>query len=239
MKTLFFICFLSLFSLLISVNSLYSKEYQGPVYNKISKALTINVSELNDTHLLSQPLSVDGSLKSENDLSPYISFSGIQSTALNPPDPVIAVGPNHVVNVVNAMLAIYDKNGNMLNQSTLSDWFSNMNPPSMIFDPKIAYDHYDDRWILLVLSKDIDNRQSFYLVSISQTSDPTGDWYNYKSDAAKNGDISSNLWADFPGLGYDQEAVYLTSNQFSFYSREFQYSKYASWIRASFIRGKR
>lgn len=69
------------------------------------------------------------------------SFQGITDTGWWPPDPVIAAGQNHVIMVVNSSIAIYTKTGNPLTQSTLLNWFSNVNPPDTIFDPKVLYDH--------------------------------------------------------------------------------------------------
>jgi len=54
------------------------------------------------------------------------------------------------------------------------------------------------------------------LISASQTSDPTGSWYNYNSNARLNGTQNTSNWADFPGLGFDNEAAYITSNQINF-----------------------
>ena len=100
-----------------------------------------------------------------------------------------------------------------------------MNPPGSPFDPKVAYDHYVDRWIILALAYSRgSNPASSYLISVSQSADPTGNWNNFKLDATLNGSQPSNTWADYPGLGFDHEAIYLTSNQYEFGGR-FRYAK--------------
>lgn len=150
-------------------------------------------------------------------------FEGISSTGWIPPDPVIAVGANDIVLVVNSSWAGYTKTGTLRWTQTLADWFAPANPPGGIFDPKVIYDHTRDRWVMLALSKDATSSSS-YLVSASATSDPSGSWWLYKLDATWDGGTPTSNWADFPGLGYDDEALYITSNQFAF-AGGFQYAK--------------
>jgi hypothetical protein len=65
---------------------------------------------------------------------------------------------------------------------------------------------------------------SLHLVSISSTSNPMGAWRNYTFDANKNGTASTNNWADFPAIGVDNQALYITSNMFAF-GGGFQHAK--------------
>lgn len=156
-------------------------------------------------------------------------FAGISYTTWYPPDPIMAVGPTHVLVMVNSSLAIYNKTGGAAVQtSTLATWFSNVSPgTTMIFDPKCAYDQWNSRYIIVVLALNEAADESYYLISVSQTNSATGPWWNWKLDAQKNGEADTNLWADYPGLGFDSSttgAVYITSNQFT-WAGAFQYSK--------------
>ncbi|MCL5267852.1 MAG: hypothetical protein M1469_07100 [Bacteroidetes bacterium] len=54
-----------------------------------------------------------------------------------------------------------------------------------------------------------DTRPSWYLIGASQNADPSGGWYLYKISAT----FSEHYFADFPGLGVDASAIYVTSNQ--------------------------
>jgi hypothetical protein len=63
---------------------------------------------------------------------------------------------------------------------------------------------------------DAQESTSYYLVSVSDDSDPNGTWYNWALPSNVNGSTPSGNWADYQGVGYDENAVYLTSNQFSF-----------------------
>jgi hypothetical protein len=133
-----------------------------------------------------------------------------------PPDPHIAVGPTHVVVMVNCELAIYTKAGAFVSETSFSAWWSNVYVGSIPFDPRIAYDHYANRWLMLTLVLDA-SPVSWYLLSVSQTSNPTGAWWNYKLDGHLLYGVDT--WADYPDIGFDGivpgGAIYITSNQFS------------------------
>lgn len=151
-------------------------------------------------------------------------FIGITYTGWYPPDPALAAGLNHIVVVVNSSWAIYTKTGTKLFQTTLGSWFSNVLPGASPFDPKVVYDHQSGHWIILALAG-IDVTPSYYLISVSQTSDPTGSWWNWKLRADLDGSNPTNNWADYPGLGFDEgSAVYITSNQY-IVGGDFQYAK--------------
>ncbi|MBI4332045.1 MAG: hypothetical protein HY673_12255 [Chloroflexi bacterium] len=152
-----------------------------------------------------------------------------------PPDPVIAAGPDHVMVVVNTMFQVYTKSGVMVRQASLKNWFSDVYAgPEYPFDPRIAYDQAEGRWLMLALIQAYDPAaippiaESWYLLSVSQTSNPTGNWWNYRLQGKLTYN-SQETWADFPDLGFDGipanvspgGAVYITSNQFTFSSDVF------------------
>lgn len=152
-------------------------------------------------------------------------FQGISCTGHYPPDPAIAVGPSHVVVVVNKSWAIYDKyTGNQQHIQTLADLFGPVNPPGLPVYPKVIYDHWQGRWVILALADD-DESKSSYLIGVSDDSNPHGDWWVWNLDATVDGSTPSDFCADYPGLGFDNAgAVYITSNQHN-WSDDFQYAK--------------
>lgn len=152
-------------------------------------------------------------------------FAGIPSTGWFPPDCTLATGPAHVLASVNSSVAIYNKAGGPpVLQRTLTQWFSNVIQGATIFDPKALYDQHSGRWVLLAVAFASAPNRSWFLLSVSKTSNPTGGWFNYSLDATKDGATATNNWADFPGLGVDNQAIYLTANMFQF-GGGFQYSK--------------
>ncbi len=95
------------------------------------------------------------------------------------------------------------------------------------FDPKVLYDPAAGRWILVYLATD-DKTESWVLISVSSGSDPTGTWCNYSLHGDRNGNTPSGNWSDYEGVGLDDQAVYITTNQFQLTpgaDGSFQYSR--------------
>ena len=154
-------------------------------------------------------------------------FAGIAATGWLPPDCTMAAGPSHLLLSVNSSAAIYSKTGGSpLVQRTLNAWFANVISAAKIFDPKALYDQHAGRWVLLAVALPTDTaaKESWFLISVSKTADPTGPWLNYKLDATKDGATATDNWADYPSLGLDNQALYLTANMFKF-GGNFQYAK--------------
>lgn len=204
----------------------YHKIPFTPPADEVDKLIT-GTYDANNPHNIMDP-SANRADKSSDLFSPCRSYAGIFDTGWNPPDPHVAVGPDHIVVVVNSSIAVYDKKtGAQLLQSTAEYWFQNTTPPPpsyFIFDPKVVYDPNPGRFIIFFLCTD-DVSQSSFLVSVSQSESAMDDWYSYNLDATLNGSLETSTWPDYPGLGFDyDEAVYLTSNMWQF-NGGFLYSK--------------
>jgi hypothetical protein len=187
-------------------------------------------NEAPDTSL---PISKTGSRPFQTSavLSPLVSFPGLDYTGKLPPDPIVAVGPNHLVAAVNSKFGIYSKSGSLLFQTQANSWFSNVLPNIATlggaFDPKVIYDPAAGRWILAYLATD-DKTESWVLLSVSNTSDPTGGWCNIPLRGDRNGNTPSGNWSDYEGLGLDNQALYITTNQFQMTPNadgKFQYAR--------------
>lgn len=145
------------------------------------------------------------------------SFAGISATGWFPPDCTLAAGPNHVLVSVNSSVALYPTSGGAaVFTKSLTAWFSSVISSAKIFDPKALFDQHAGRWVLLADALGPGAHDSFFLLSISKTANPAGQWWNYKLDASKDGTTSTLNWADFPGLGVDNQALYITANMFKF-----------------------
>ncbi len=163
--------------------------------------------------------------------SPIVSFPGPDYTGKLPPDPILAVGPNHVVAAVNSKFGIFSKSGSLLYQTQANSWFDNVLPNIAsiggAFDPKVIYDAAAGRWILVYLATD-DKTESWVLLSVSNGPDPTGNWCNIPLHGDRNGNTFSGNWSDYEGVGLDDQAVYITTNQFQLTPTAdggFQYSR--------------
>jgi len=152
-------------------------------------------------------------------------FAGIPTTGWFPPDCTMAVGPQHVLLSVNSSMAIYNKAGGAaVLQRTLTQWFSNVVQGMTIFDPKALYDQHAGRWVLLAVAVQRNPNNSLHLLSVSSSTDPLGPWRNYRFNAMLDGSTATTNWADYPALGVDNQALYVTTNMFAF-GGGFQYAK--------------
>jgi hypothetical protein len=153
-------------------------------------------------------------------------FAGIPATGWLPYDCALAVGKDYVMCAVNSSVAAFNRSGTQAFQSRLSDWFKSVLPAAAtVFDPRLIYDPAADKYILVAAANNNDNQQSWFLISVSQTGDPNGAWWSYILDATVDGSTQTNNWADYPGLGQDANAIYLTANMFQWNDGPFQYAK--------------
>jgi hypothetical protein len=154
------------------------------------------------------------------------SFQGPTQTPWLPPDPTLAVGPADVLVGVNTDLVGYSKSGvqnfRWVNMTTL---FNPVLPAgATIFDPVLAFDHYEQRWIVVIAARQQSPKGSWLLLGVSQGTDPRGPYWIWRLDATLNGSQPSDNWADYPMLGFDTQCIYISCNMFQF-DGFFQYGK--------------
>ncbi len=144
-------------------------------------------------------------------------FPGISATGWEPPDCDIAVGPNHVVQVVNSDIAFFRKSdGGKVLQQGFDTFFAGVGLQSnFLFDPKAFYDPIAKRFFVLCLEQDDGAKVSKLLLAVSDDTDPNGNWFRYRIEA-KTGTGSSEAWLDYPGFSSNKDAVVITGNQFGF-----------------------
>ncbi len=147
-------------------------------------------------------------------------FPGIGQSGLTPGDPDIAVGPNHVVEVINSQIGFFTKAGAQVFQQSSATFFSGMGATSFQFDPKVFYDRVHGRYVLVFLEKANSPQVSKLLVAVSDDSDPNGTWFRYRLESFLV--ISgANYWLDYPGFGYNKDAYVVSGNMFPFSSGSF------------------
>ena len=132
-----------------------------------------------------------------------------------PPDPHGAAGPNHVVNAANVSLRFHQKDGTLDFDDSLANFFASLSPANATFDPKVIYDQFAGRWLVLTLERTTAPEGSRILLAVSDDSDPNGSW----TMAAINALFTISLvnhWSDYPGFAVDEEAVYIAVNLFTF-----------------------
>ncbi|MGQ0628039.1 MAG: PA14 domain-containing protein [Phycisphaerales bacterium] len=158
-----------------------------------------------------------GLTMAEERVHPRVLFPTIDSTGWTPPDPNLAVGPGHVVVTVNQSIAWYTKAGVPQFEAPLGSpgnpgFFEPLGAGNFCFDPKCFYDHTSGRYFVLVLET-YNSNEAWITLAVSDDDDPNGIWHKYRTDAViLAGTVT--CWWDFPGFGYDQDAIYVTSNLF-------------------------
>lgn len=163
---------------------------------------------------------------------PSLSFEGIQQTIYTPPSTNIAAGPNDVIQIVNATVARYDKTGQLTNSTALPDWFSaqygllcSSGITCVFGDVTIRYDQLHGHFLLTAQAFDNFAQTSYYLISVSNGATYASGWKNWALNARYDGTTLTTNWADFPQIGFDNDALYITANMFSFTTSTFKYAK--------------
>lgn len=149
------------------------------------------------------------------------SFMGNNSFGGFPPDPHLAVGPNHLIHVVNSSFRISDKAGTTLKTISANAWYQSVLPSSGPFDPKVHYDHHARRWIMVWDNQNDATQTAYFLISVSDDDNPLGTWFNWAIPSNVYGSSNSGTWQDYQGVGYDKDAYYITGRHFGFISGYF------------------
>jgi hypothetical protein len=161
-------------------------------------------------------------------------YPGFQVTAL-PPDPNIAVGPNHIVQWVNNAFVVFDKSGGQVIAPVSDDTFwgaSTCNQLGGFSDPIVQYDRAADRWLVGEVAIPLFPGlfgQFAQCFAVSTTSDPTG---------------SYDIWAygfgttipDYPKIAVWSDGYYVTWNLFQ-NETAFTGAETCAWDRVGMLNG--
>lgn len=142
--------------------------------------------------------------------APSSSFLALaDNNAQVPPDTYGAVNSNYLMTTLNTQIRIQSKTGTVISTQSLSSFWSSFTF-STIFDPRVHYDSYANRWIFVVCI-DKNSPNSSILIAVSATSNPTGTWYQWKIDA----DAGNTNWVDYPTVGFNKRWIIVSGNMFS------------------------
>ncbi len=133
----------------------------------------------------------------------YFGTNGPYSNRLTPPDVQVAVGPNHVVEMVNVLGRISTKQGVEVQTFPLDSFFG-VPSTDFISDPKVHFDTASSRWFASMT----DVTTGRVLLEVSKSDDPTGLWNAYSVSTITG-------CADQPLLGFSDLVVIISANDFS------------------------
>jgi hypothetical protein len=170
--------------------------------------------------------------------------NGGNQFSVEPPDQGLCVGNGFVMESVNDVLAIYGSSGNKLvgpvDLNTFYGYPAAINRSTgaygpSITDPSCYYDAGTQRWFQIVLTLDRIGTTSFLAgtnhldIAVSQTADPTGAWNIYHLPVQNNGTQGTPdhgcsggfCLGDYPHIGADAHAIFLTTNEFALFGPGF------------------
>jgi hypothetical protein len=168
--------------------------------------------------------------------------NGGNQFSVEPPDQGLCVGNGFVLESTNSVLRVYHTDGTPATGVVDLNTFYGY-PPAIvrsgphagergpsITDPSCIYDRAIGRFVHVVLTLDhvgltaATNGNNHLDIAVSDTGDPTGNWTIYSLPVQNNGTQgtpnhhcnSGFCLGDYPHIGADANAIYLTTNEFAF-----------------------
>ncbi len=135
------------------------------------------------------------------------------------PDIAAAVGPAHLMVALNSQVRIQNRQGQPLGPVSLDDFWAGLGNPSCS-QPRLLYDPYGQRWVFIANANPGETNAGL-VVAVSQTTDPTGNWYQHFISTTTPVDV----YADWPTLGFNKDWIAVQANMFYRATDEF-YSSY-------------
>jgi hypothetical protein len=148
-----------------------------------------------------------------------------------PPDTMGAVGHAHLFNPLNNGVLISDRTGaNALPVVQLNDFWKSLADPIEAFDPRVAYDPFNRRFLFACVA-DAEHPTSSLLLGVTKGDDPTHDWTLSRVRVAPA--VQGNVWLDFPSIGFSADKITVQVNLFAIADNSFQGSSVYVWDKAS------
>ncbi len=125
----------------------------------------------------------------------------------SPPDANGAAGIDYLMVTLNSRYSVQTKYGSSWMTEDMSTFWDALGQYH-VFDPRVLYDPYANRWINVAVA----NRGfhfSSVLVAVSETSNPLGNWFLYAIDAT-----SDTTWADYPNVAFNKNWITVSCNMF-------------------------
>ena len=153
-------------------------------------------------------------------------WEGLDSTGWIPPDMVIAAGDHDILEAANSGFAIYSKLGRQIRgYTTYSSFLGSLVPSGVsLFDPRVLYNHLKDKYVMLILGRNVNTQESYVFIMISQTSSAEGSWWRWRFNAEATPAADSDAWMDYATLGADNWGLYFAGNMF-YWTGGFKYAK--------------
>src|SRR5579862_3594723 len=167
------------------------------------------------------PLVLDAQTLGTNFLGPTLADSG-----WFPPNAIGAVGPSQILVVVNGRIRSYNRSGvadGAIDTDT-NNFFSSVRNGANTSDSRVVFDFLSQRWFVSMLNMQTAPNRLLLAVSSSGTitSSSSFTFYQFTQNVPPIGTgspgsatIDNGLFADYPSLGVDNNAVYMGVNMFT------------------------
>ncbi len=144
-------------------------------------------------------------------------FDALADPFAVPSDTTGALGDTFFVAAVNTQVAVYDRAGVQVVAPIQLDALNPGSAGHLAFDPKVVYDQYADTFLVVYLVEEDSPRLSLIVtVAIPDaTAANPSTWCStsFPGDALPT---APAVWADYPGVGFNDSRVTITTNQFTF-----------------------
>ena len=162
-----------------------------------------------------------------NPLAPQVagvSFLGgqLSESGFVPPDTDAAAGPSQILMCLNGRIRVFDKAGNRGGlDTTTANFFSSLTA-NAVTDPHARYDRLSGRWFVTMVDIPSSHKgnggNNKVLIAVSSGATITGSssftFFSFQHNLVGSGG-DNGLFADFPSLGIDHNALYIGANMFS------------------------
>jgi hypothetical protein len=171
---------------------------------------------------------IGGTIANFEGLSQQDNANVLAGRRVNPPDPDGDVGPNHYVEMINLVFAVYSKTGTRLfGPVALGDLWAGFpieDCTDESGDPIVLYDQTTDRWLLTQfttrgLNPATPTAPFYNCVAVSQTGDPTGAYYRYAFITQADEEDGGYFFPDYPKYGVWRDSYIMTTRDFGFDDR--------------------
>jgi hypothetical protein len=112
----------------------------------------------------------------------------------DPADPSGAVGPQHVVGAFNNAITVHDRSGNLLSQVAVEQfWHDPALSDKFLYDPRVAYDAPNDRWVIVMLGDDTNQVRGVLNIAISASGNPAAGWRRFRVPVDPSGQLDGDV----------------------------------------------
>jgi hypothetical protein len=165
------------------------------------------------------------------------------SVQFEPPDQGLCASHGFVLEAVNSAYRIYNTSGSSLvGPFNINDIF-NVGGEEFTSDPRCYYDATTHHWFVIILFINSAFNRSSVNIAVSASSDPTGLWNEYVINTTDNGANGQPkhpgcpCLGDQPTLGFDQNNLYFTTNEFSLAGPQFNGAQVYAVSKADLVAG--